>query len=51
MKQTTQDKTGNRMSWSTTRPLPVKFLAIAKELGQRKSQLKRYKDILHTGNW
>ena len=31
-------------------PLPVKFLAIPSELGQRKSQLKRYKDILLTGN-
>ena len=31
-------------------PLPVKFLAIANELGQRKTQLKRYKDILLTGN-
>ena len=32
-------------------PLPEKFLAIANELGQRKIQLKRYKDILLTGNW
>ena len=31
--------------------LPVKFLAIANELGQRKTQLMRYKDILLTGNW
>ena len=31
-------------------PLPVKFLAIPSELGERKSQLKRYKDILLTGN-
>ena len=32
-------------------PLPVKFLAIANELGERKIQLKHYKDILLTGNW
>ena len=28
-----------------------RVLAIANELGQRKTQLKRYKDILLTGNW
>ena len=32
-------------------PLPVKFLAIANELSQRKTQPKCYKNILLTENW
>ena len=32
-------------------PLPVKFLAEANKLDQRKTQLECYKDILLTGNW
>ena len=50
-KQTTQDRTENRMSYSTMGSTSGKVVAIANELGYRKTQLKCYNDILLTGNW
>ena len=49
--QTTQSRREQNVLRRARRvPIPVKFLAIANERGQRKTQLKRYKNILLTGN-
>ena len=48
----TQDRTENNvLEHDGVKFTSGRVLAIANELGQRKTQLKRYKDILLTGNW